>query len=156
MEIPESECKLLAEQSRSDSSCSGVELWICLTALCDSASGSAVVGLAGSCSKKSNTSIAGGEFGVAIEPVDCLRAIGSGAACSLLCLSLALALPARRERETDSWVIVEPLPLEPAENVVMPENSDTREDKAFFLVLDRRPLRSLFAPREVVNMLGLL
>jgi hypothetical protein len=73
-----------------------------------------------------------------LEPVDCLRAIVSGVACSLFCLRLALARAARRERETD----LGPLGLDPPEVVMKPENSDTRDDKAVFLTLDRRPLRS--------------
>jgi hypothetical protein len=82
-------------------------------ASCTPTSGSAVEGLEGSCSKNANTLIAVGEFSVAPELVDCLRAIVRGAACSLLCPRLALALATLRERETDSCVIVEPLPLEP-------------------------------------------
>lgn len=50
---------------------------------------------------------------------------------------------------------MEPLPLERPEDVLMPEKSDIRDDKAVFVALDRLPLRSGVAPREEVNMLEL-
>lgn len=38
-----------------------------------------------------------------------------------------------REREIDSWVMVDPLPLDPLEDAVTPESRDVREvDAAFF------------------------
>ena len=51
---------------------------------------------------------------------------------------------------------MEPLPLELPEGVVVPEKSDTCDDKSDFLLLGRWPLRSWFAPREEVNMLVLV
>jgi hypothetical protein len=115
-----------------------------------------VKGLGGSCSRNANTLTEVGGVSVGLEPVDCLRAILTGTACSLFCLKLALACTACRERETDSCVIFEPLPAEAAEDVVMPEKRATRDDKAVFLPLDRRPLRSGFAAGEELNMLGLV
>jgi hypothetical protein len=119
-----------------------VQSWTCWAASCTLASGSVAKGSDGSCSKNANTLMALGEVSVMLEPVDCLRAVASGAAWSLFCLRLALALAARRERGPGSWAIVEPPPLDPPKVVVKPENSDRRDDGAFFLMLDRRPWRS--------------
>lgn len=123
---------------------------------CAPTSRSAVRGLEGSFSKNANTLIAFDDFWVALEPVDWPRAIGGGAACSLLCPRVVLAFAALRDRETDSGVIVKPLPLEPPEDAVMPGKSDTRDDTAVSLALDRRPLRSGFVRRDELNMLALV
>jgi hypothetical protein len=58
--------------------------------------------LDGSCSKNANTSTEVRELSMVLEPVDCLRAMVSGADGSWFCLRLALDLAARRERDTDS------------------------------------------------------
>lgn len=109
-----------------------MQSWVCLVAFCTPASTCVVGGSHGSCSKNANTLIEVGGFSVGIEPVDCLRATATGAAGSLFCPRFALTLAARRERDTDSCVIVEPLPVEPPEDVVMPEKRETRDDKAVF------------------------
>jgi hypothetical protein len=123
---------------------------------CTPASTCVVEGLGGSCSKNANTLTEGGGSSVGLEPVDCLRAMATGAACSLFWLRLALTLSVCPERETDSCVIVQPLPVEAAEDAAMPEKRETRDDEAVFLALDRRPLRSGCAAWEELNMLGLV
>ena len=61
-----------------------------------------MIGVDGSCSKNANTSTEVSELSMVLEPVDCLRAMVSGADGSCFCLRLALDLGARRDRDTDS------------------------------------------------------
>lgn len=120
--------------------------------LYETVSSSAIACLGLPLSKNEKTSTEDGEDSAGGELIGCLWGLLAEAVLAFGCFEFDFSLEVRRERDTDSRVTVEPLPLEPPEEVVIFDSNDRREDTTAFFVPDCFARLSLFPPRVKMNM----